>query len=190
MIILLGESASGKSSVMKRFIKKYPEFHPVIPYTTRPKRYGEINGIDYHFISEDAFITYIEKGMFIESAEYNNWSYGTLKDDYFKDSEHTIAICTPCAFRKIKDKIILENLILGSWISSFYLSVPRRDRLIKLLKRGDDLEEAYRRNLSEVGQFDGIENEVYKTIYNPGYEKSIDEIVDCIHLMVKGGYYE
>lgn len=57
-------------------------------------------------------------------------------------------------------------------IISFYIDVPRRDRLIKILERGDDIEESYRRNLSDVGQFDGIKDEVDYVISNKGYSWS------------------
>ncbi len=44
------------------------------------------------------------------------------------------------------------------------MNVSRRERLIRILKRGDDIEESYRRNLSDVGMFDGIEKEIDYTI--------------------------
>lgn len=182
MIVLLGESGSGKSSVMKRFIERYPEFHAVIPYTTRPKRIGEIDGVDYHFVSIEVFEKMRTLGRFedrfLNAVEYNSWKYGTLVRDYFDDYEHKIAICTPNEFRWLTTLVEVER---KSEINSFYIFVPRRDRLIKILQRGDEPDEAYRRNLSEVGQFDGVEGEVYLPIYNPGYERSVDEIVDFIH---------
>lgn len=52
---------------------------------------------------------------------------------------------------------------------SFYIKVPRRDRLIKILQRGDDIDEAIRRNQSDVGQYDGIEDEVDYVVENDGY---------------------
>ena len=61
-------------------------------------------------------------------------------------------------------------------IVSFYINVPRRDRLIKILQRGDNIEEAYRRSLSDVGQFDGIEDEVDFVIENNGYEREVMDV--------------
>jgi len=180
MIVLLGESGSGKSSIMKRFIEKYSEFHSIIPYTTRPKRDGEVDGVDYNFVSSEVFNNCVKEKEFIEISKYNGWWYGTLKRDYLIDFSHIITICTPYSFRTIKN-FINKNYNMRNHIVSFYLSIPRRDRLIKLLERGDNPDEAYRRNLSEVGQFDGVESEVYLPIYNPGYERSVDEIVDFIY---------
>ena len=64
---------------------------------------------------------------------------------------------------------------------SFYINVPRRDRLIKLLQRGDSIEEAYRRSLSDVGQFDGIEDEVDFVVDNEGYVRPIAEMAQTIY---------
>ena len=46
--------------------------------------------------------------------------------------------------------------------------------MIKILQRGDNIEEAYRRSLSDVGMFDGIADEVDFVIDNAGYEKDIE----------------
>ena len=67
----------------------------------------------------------------------------------------------------------------------FYINVPRRDRLIKILQRGDNIEEAYRRNLSDVGQFDGIADEVDYVIENNQYQYSINDITNKILQYVK-----
>ena len=53
-----------------------------------------------------------------------------------------------------------------------------------ILQRGDNIEEAYRRSLSDVGQFDGIEGEVDYIINNDGYKKSIAEMAQEVHCCV------
>lgn len=173
MIILLGESASGKSSIAKALERKYG-YKRIIQYTTRPKRDNEIDKVDYYFITESEFENVLMENQFIEYSKYNDWYYGT-KCLHLNDNP--IIVCTPSSFRKIKDCLHYYP----EMIKSFYISIPRQERLIKNLQRGDNIDEAYRRNLSEVGQFDGIEHEVSEVIYNPGYEKSIDDIADYIY---------
>ena len=169
MIILVGESASGKSSVERMLAEKYG-YEPIVSYTTRPPREGEVGGVDYHFISDEEFNERKENGFFAETATYNNWQYGTAKEDY---APNKIAVLTPSGMRKItKNKSIFAT--------SFYIYVQRRDRLIKILQRGDNIDESYRRNLSDVGQFDGIKDEVDFVIENPGYQKSVEEITEEI----------
>lgn len=106
--------------------------------------------------------TMIEKDLFAEHASYNGWQYGTAKEDCTDDK---VVVLTPHGLRQLKKNKDLH-------IISFYIDVPRRDRLIKILERGDDIEEAYRRNLSDVGQFDGIKDEVDYVISNKGYSWS------------------
>ena len=122
----------------------------------------DVDGETYHFITEEQFNDMIEKDLFAEHASYNGWQYGTAKEDCTDDK---VVVLTPHGLRQLKKNKDLH-------IISFYIDVPRRDRLIKILERGDDIEEAYRRNLSDVGQFDGIKDEVDYVISNKGYSWS------------------
>lgn len=167
MIVLVGESASGKSSIERYLMDNY-RYKKIVSYTTRSPRLGEVDGIDYHFVSVEEFKRLKENGFFAETAVYNNWHYGTAKEDCTDDK---IAVLTPHGLRQI-------SKVDGIRAISFYINVPRRDRLIKILQRGDDIEEAYRRSLSDVGQFDGIEDEVNYVISNEGYKKSIKEMAE------------
>ena len=167
MIVLVGESASGKSSIERCMVDRYG-FKKIVSYTTRPPREREVNGVDYNFISAEQFDELKKQGFFAETAQYRDWCYGTAKKDCTDDK---VAVLTPHGLRQI-------SKIKGINIISFYVNVPRRDRLIKILQRGDNIEEAYRRSLSDVGQFDGIEDEVSYVINNPNYSKTIDEMTD------------
>lgn len=169
MIVLVGESASGKSSIEKYLVDNYG-YNKVVSYTTRQPRPNEVDGVDYHFVSVDEFLNLKEQGFFAETAVYNNWYYGTAKEDCTDDK---IAVLTPHGLRQI-------SKVVGINVLSFYINVPRRDRLIKILQRGDDIEEAYRRSLSDVGQFDGIEDEVNYVIHNDSYRYSIKVMADTV----------
>ena len=176
MIILVGESACGKSSIEKVLVNKYG-YDKTVSYTTRPPRDGEIDGVDYNFITEDEFIEKNRSGYFVEIGAYNGWFYGTTKKQY---TDKTVCVLTPHGLRQIQKKLKDENVN----ICSFYINVPRRDRLIQILKRGDDIDESIRRNQSDVGQFDGIEDEVTHVLNNPKYKNSpvfmADLIIDII----------
>lgn len=167
MIVLVGESASGKSSIEKYFVDNYG-YNKIVSYTTRQPREGEVDGVDYHFIDQAQFLKLKEQEFFAETAVYNNWYYGVAKKDCTDDK---VAVLTPHGLRQVSK---LQNIN----IISFYINVPRRDRLIKILQRGDSIEESYRRNLSDVGMFDGIEDEVNFVVYNNGYEKSVAEMAE------------
>ena len=179
MIVVVGESGSGKTSLVKAFCEKHPEYKRVVTYTTRPMREGEVDGIDYNFVSVDQFKKMIEENKFVEYNMYRGWYYGTSLDGVNWPLDNVIAVLTPAGLRE------LMRTAKGSHnmtLVSVYLDVDRRSRLIKMLKRGDDIEEAYRRNLSDVGQFDGIEKEVDHRLLNYGYMHTIDDMVFMLEI--------
>lgn len=169
MIVLVGESASGKSSIERKLVDSYG-YKKVVSYTTREPRNGEIDGVDYHFISNKKFLELKAQDFFAETAVYNEWHYGTAKEDCTNDK---VAVLTPHGLRQV-------SKIDGINVISFYINVPRRDRLIKILQRGDNIEEAYRRSLSDVGQFDGVVDEVDFVIDNPSYQFTIAEMTQRV----------
>ena len=173
MIILVGESASGKSSIESVLEKEYG-YKKTVSYTTREPRKGEIDGVDYNYISPEEFTKKTNENFFVEIGAYNGWLYGTTKEQYTKD---TVCVLTPHGLRQIKKN--LENK-KDLDMHTFYIKVPRRDRLIKILQRGDEVDEAIRRNQSDVGQFDGIEDEVDFVIENNGYNYSAEYIAKMI----------
>lgn len=177
MIVLVGESASGKSSIERYLVDNYG-YSKVVSYTTRQPRPNEVDGVDYHFVGVDEFLKLKEQGFFAETATYNMWHYGTAKEDCTDDK---IAVLTPHGLRQI-------SKVNGINVLSFYIDVPRRDRLIKILQRGDDIEEAYRRSLSDVGQFDGIKDEVDYVIYNAQYHKSIKEMAEEVYNIINPAF--
>lgn len=167
MLVIVGESASGKSTLQNLITKEF-NHNKIVTYTTRPIRAGEIDGFSYHYISDEEFLRLDSEGFFVETAEYNGWHYGTPFNEC-SDSNDVNAVLTPAGLRALKRK--------GIKTVSIYLKVDRRSRLIKILERGDNIEESYRRNLSDVGQFDSIEKEVDYVIDNSGYKKDVYELL-------------
>ena len=73
-------SGAGKTSLVRALLEKDPLVQVSVSHTTRPKRKGEINGIDYHFIDDAQFIAMLKKNAFLEHAQVFNNYYGTSKD--------------------------------------------------------------------------------------------------------------
>lgn len=172
MIILVGASGSGKSSIEKMLVEQYG-MKNTISYTTRKKRENEIDGVDYHFVSRDFFELMMAEDFFAETGVYNGEFYGTAKKDCTKDK---VAVITPSGLRQLKEAD--RDGSLG--IISFYIKVPRRDRLIKLLERNDDIDTAYRRSLIDEGLFDGVEDEVDFVLENKNYKHSVEAMCNGI----------
>jgi guanylate kinase len=74
LIVISGPSGVGKDSVLQRMKERELPFHFVVTATTRPQREGEVDGVDYHFVTSDEFAEMIEKGELLEYAiVYNDY---------------------------------------------------------------------------------------------------------------------
>ncbi len=184
IIIIAGASASGKDSLAKRFIERFPEYKKSVSFTSRDPREGEIDGKDYHFVDDKFFIDH--KNEFVESAVYRGWHYGSMAQSF---ENYTVSVLTPSGVRAIR--------AAGIDCTVIYLSVPRPARIIAYLKRqpkDEAVDEGYRRSVSDVGAFDGFETEKFGINdnmvdivlhNNMNYEtcqyiKTLDDLVDEI----------
>lgn len=85
IVCLMGKSSSGKDTVYKRLLEN-SELHleRIIPYTTRPVRAGEQDGVEYHFTDEEGYRKLEAQGNIIENRSYNTchglWRYFTVAD--------------------------------------------------------------------------------------------------------------
>lgn len=78
LVVLSGPSGAGKTSIV-RALKDDPQVQFSVSATTRAPREGEVDGVDYYFLARDDFLARRERGEFLESAEYNDRHYGTLR---------------------------------------------------------------------------------------------------------------
>lgn len=81
VIVISGPSGSGKSTVIDALCKTDPTLKLSVSATTRNPRRGEVDGVNYHFLSKAAFEAHIQQGSFLEWAKYGDNLYGTLKSE-------------------------------------------------------------------------------------------------------------
>ena len=81
VIVISGPSGSGKSTVIDVLCEADPTLKLSVSATTRPPRRGEVDGVNYHFLSKAEFEDHIQQGSFLEWAAYGDNLYGTLKSE-------------------------------------------------------------------------------------------------------------
>ncbi|MDH7603451.1 MAG: guanylate kinase [Melioribacter sp.] len=79
LFVFSAPSGAGKTTIVKDILKSFPDFKFSVSATTRKKRPGEIDGVDYFFITEDEFKRKIENNEFVEWEKFYDYYYGTLK---------------------------------------------------------------------------------------------------------------
>ena len=86
IVCLMGRSSSGKDTIYKKLLEQNKvALQPIVPYTTRPIRADEKEGVEYHFTDESGFQQLLREGSIIESRVYHTylgmWRYFTVADE-------------------------------------------------------------------------------------------------------------
>lgn len=177
LLVLMGKSCSGKDTIANELVNKHG-YENLVSYTTRSMRDDEIQGKTYHFISEDEFINKINNGFFLEYRKYLSesglWYYGTAKKDYEKKSK-MISILPPDGVNTLISKGINPKVI---YIYANQITIKNR-----LLKRGDNKDEADRRLKADNIDFRGAEMLANRIIYN----NEGKELSDVVNEVLKWG---
>lgn len=79
LFVISGSSGVGKGTVLKGFLNKNPHFMLSISCTTRAPREGEVDGVNYFFLTKEEFKNCIDNEKFLEWAEFAGNFYGTKK---------------------------------------------------------------------------------------------------------------
>ena len=77
LIVISGPSGVGKDTVIKRLLEIDPNLRYSVSYTTRRPRPGEVDAVNYHFVTREEFERLIREGAFLEYATYGGNMYGT-----------------------------------------------------------------------------------------------------------------
>jgi guanylate kinase len=148
IIIISAPSGGGKTTLVKYVLNEL-SFVKVIPTcTTRKKREGEVDGVDYIFLTEEEFRERIKKGEFLEYAVVHGRYYGTLKEVVFKELKKgydVILVIDVQGMKSIKEK--LEGKVD---ITTIFIIPPSIDELINRLKGRGETEEEIERRLKSL----------------------------------------
>jgi guanylate kinase len=79
--VITGPSGAGKGTLIRELVERVDELEVAVSATTRPQRGDEIDGREYHFLSETEFVRRIEAGDFLEHVQYVGGRYGTLRSE-------------------------------------------------------------------------------------------------------------
>jgi guanylate kinase len=127
MIVCVGASASGKTELAKNLYHHYG-YKKCVTTTTRERRIGEKNDIDYHFLTKEQFESLMKNEGFFEVTVYNQTYYGIQKKDVSKDG---IIIVDPNGANTLIDQ-------LGKDVFVVYVKASEDTRRKRMHQRLDD----------------------------------------------------
>lgn len=184
IVYLMGKSCTGKDTIYKHLLQEN-DFHlqKIIPYTTRPIRIKEVEGVEYHFSDEAGYMKWMESGRVIEHRAYHTyhglWRYFTVDDGQIDLSRHNyICIGTLESFQNTKNYFGSEKLV------PILIELDDGIRLQRALDRErkqetPKYEEMCRRFLADCEDFDEKKIEeigVIQRFSNDNLEQCIKEI--------------
>ncbi|MDR0625579.1 MAG: guanylate kinase [Holosporales bacterium] len=123
-------SGCGKTTVLNIVLNELPEISRSVSVNTRAKRPGEIDGVDYIFVSPEQFDLWLAEGRFIEHVEIYGTKRGILKDTLFDSVKAGVDIVCIIDIRGVT---LLKSLFAEHVVSIFLLP-PSLDELQKRLQ--------------------------------------------------------
>ncbi|MDR3602724.1 MAG: guanylate kinase [Desulfosporosinus sp.] len=179
---LMGKSSSGKDTISKKLLQDEElNLRLVIPYTTRPIRHNESQGLEYHFIVEGLLAEYRKMGKIIEQRDYKTingeWSYCTLDD-----GQINLLLNNYLLIATLESYKTLQNYFGASNIIPLYIEVEDGVRLERALEREKqetqpNYEELCRRFLADSNDFSKQKLEDF------GVQRHYlnDDIIECFN---------
>jgi len=181
LLLIIGPTAVGKSSIIDHVLKDYPQVVDLITYTTRPMRAGESEGQPYHFVTEEKFKQLIEQKFFIEWAHVHGRMYGTPRDQVVKASKDGKAVIADVDVQGAKS--LLAEFPQAVTI---FLLPPSVDALRqRFIKRGVTSEADLQKRLESAKTEMAQANHFQHVIVNDQLESTYTQVRKIIEILLK-----
>jgi len=178
LIIITAPSGAGKTSITRFLLDKYPHLSFSISAATRLPRGEEKDGVDYYFISADAFRAKIAANEFVEwEMVYEGKYYGTLKSELERIWNEGR---TPMLDIDVKGAIHVQQQYLGNTLSIF-IEPPSVDELKRrLMSRGTETAESIATRVNKASYEISFKNHFNEVIVNDDLQRACFEAEQVI----------
>lgn len=135
IFVIMGKTSSGKDTIFKRLKEQNGErLREVVIYTTRPKRPGETEGVEYFFVTEERLAELRAENKVIEERRYDTvhgpWYYFTVNDGQIDlSADNYLVINTLAGYEGIRSYYKEENVV------PIYIEADGKDRLLRYINR-------------------------------------------------------
>ncbi|MBQ8111526.1 MAG: guanylate kinase [Clostridia bacterium] len=146
LFVISGPAGAGKTEIVKKLIERHPDVRLSVSCTTRAPRPGEVDGVNYHFVSEERFRQLVDEDAFYEWAHVHQNHYGTLKATVQKELGEGRDLIL-----EIDVQGCLQVMAQDETVTGIFVCPPSRENLEQRLRhRGTETEESIRVRLNNV----------------------------------------
>ena len=160
LLVISGPSGTGKGTLIERLMKEDPTLVFSVSATTRAPRPGEIDGVHYHFVTNERYDELVAENAFVEYANVHGNRYGTLRSEVYERLERGENVVLDIDVQGALNVIASEK----EKVSIFILPPSMQELRSRLTGRGTETEEAIERRLHnavwEISQKDKYEYKV------------------------------
>jgi len=178
IILITAPSGSGKTSIVRHLMKKFPTLAFSISATTRPPRHNEKDGVDYHFIPEESFKQMIHNKEFLEwEMVYEGKYYGTLKSEMSRIwAEKKV----PVLDIDVQGAIHVQQQYPVNTMALFIQAPSVEELKRRLLGRGSETEASLEARLNKSTFEMSFKNQFENIIINKDFEVACKEAENII----------
>jgi len=174
--VITGPSGVGKGTLIRGLLEEVPELELSVSATTRPPRPGERDGVDYHFLTPEAFERHVAAGEFLEHASYSGNRYGTLRSEV----EKRVREGRPVALEIEVQGARQVRAAMPEAVAVF-IAPPSRDALrARLIGRGTDTPEQVQTRMRTAERELEAQPEFSHVIVNDRLEQATAELVNVV----------
>ena len=178
MVILSSPSGVGKTTITKKIQQKYQSFKISVSHTTRSPRSNEVDGVDYHFVSNKKFEELIKNKKFYEYAKIFENYYGTLKKNV-DDSIKTNDLLFDIDWQGTKQLSKFKNLKI---IKVYLITSNKNELKSRLIKRNQNSNEEIEKRFSAFDEDIKHWNDYDYIIINKNLDVCFKQIESIIKL--------
>ncbi|HYG67042.1 MAG TPA: guanylate kinase [Anaeromyxobacteraceae bacterium] len=186
LIVLTAPSGAGKTTIARRLMEAVPGLRFSISATTRPPRPGERDGVDYFFLSDEAFRAEIEAGTFVEYEEvYPGRFYGTLRRELDRLAEGPEGAAVVLDL-DVKGALNVKRLY-GDQALTLFIQPPSLAVLAERLRnRGTETEDRITVRLARAEEELGYARASDAVVVNDDLEKAVAETAARVRAFLAG----
>ena len=176
VFVITGPSGVGKGTLIRTLLERIPELELSVSATTRAPRPGEVDGVAYHFLTDEEFARRVDAGEFVEHASYSGRRYGTLRSELERRTREGAPVVLEIEVQGARQ--VAKSMPEAVRI---FIAPPSEDALrTRLIGRGTDDAEQVEARLQTAREELRAQREFPHVVINDRLEDAVDALEEVV----------